>query len=112
MHRDTDMAYCHTCGERETLDDSLILEYDEVLRIGEAHIQKERKYQVATHYIANRLEISFSKKAKKEDIGSDDREWAKYGDDIVRFEQRKKVTKSIEYTLKCAVELVPARSSI
>ena len=85
LHRDTDMTYCHTSREWETLDHSFAFEDDEVLRIGEAHIQKKWKYQICSHDIANREEVCCREETKKEYICSDDRERTKYCYHIMCF---------------------------
>lgn len=44
LHSDTDMAYCHSCRERERLYDSAVLENNKKFRIRKTHIQKKCKY--------------------------------------------------------------------
>lgn len=107
-----DMTQCHTSRHAERDECCLSFEYDEKLRICETHIQKKRKYEIDSHDDTDSSSIVDTKESKEEYIECDDRERPEYSGDIVYFEHREKVSKSIEKSLDCAVSFFPMTFSI
>ena len=103
LHRYSDMSNCHTCRSRERLDSRLSFKDNKEFCIGKTHIEKKCKKQIYTHSPGNRDEVFFPKQSKEEDVEGNNRKRAKYRNDIMDFKKRKKVAKSIKYSLEAPV---------
>ena len=107
-----DMTYCHTGRGRERCRDSLILENDEHLRIGKTHVDKEWEDEIPRHNIGDGCEVLCPKNSQKENIEGDDRKWTEYCNDIVRFEERKKMSESVKNSLDGVMVFCPLTLAI